>query len=388
MVKTLKNILAAMLAAVLVVGIGTSVYNVFAAPGSSPFAAFSQPAAAPENGNGHGNGTGTGQGTSLDSIPASDLSEAEAAALLFMREEEKLARDVYNALYATWAIPTFQNIAASEQAHMDEIKVLLDRYSLADPALEAGVFTNPDLQALYTQLVAQGSVSAAEALKVGGAIEEIDILDLQERLAQTDNADLQQVFTNLMSGSENHLRAFAQAYQTQTGSAYAPQYLSADAYAAILGASSGNGNSAEGGQGNGGGAQGSGSGQQGSGGGQGNGNGGGQGAQTQTIDISTATTLQGTVVSYDGMGVSLTTADGQALYVQLGNSAYNQSLGIVLNPGDSISIYGFTGDEGLFTAISLTVESTGITYTFRDAATGRPLWSGGGNGRGNGGGKN
>ena len=43
---------------------------------------------------------------------------------------------------------------------------------------------------------------------MGAAIEEIDILDLQERLAQTDNADIQQVFNNLLNGSYNHLRAF------------------------------------------------------------------------------------------------------------------------------------------------------------------------------------
>jgi len=110
-------------------------------------------------------------------IPASDLSADEAAALLFMREEEKLARDVYNALYTTWGQQTFLNIASSEQMHMDEIKVLLDRYALTDPALDAGQFTNPELQALYTQLVAQGNLSLADALKVGTAIRETDMRD-------------------------------------------------------------------------------------------------------------------------------------------------------------------------------------------------------------------
>jgi len=44
-----------------------------------------------------------------------------------------------------------------------------------------GEFTDADLQALYDQLIRQGNESAADALKVGLAIEEIDILDLQER---------------------------------------------------------------------------------------------------------------------------------------------------------------------------------------------------------------
>lgn len=170
-----------------------------------------------------------------------------------MVEEEKMARDVYNALYATWGSTTFQTIAASEQTHMDSIKNLLTVYGLTDPSSsQAGVFSNPDLQALYDQLIVRGSQSLAEAFKVGGAIEEIDILDLQERLAQTDNADIQQVFNNLLKGSGNHLRAFANALQMQTGEVYQPQYLSAEAYQAILSATSGGYGNSGGGQGQGG----------------------------------------------------------------------------------------------------------------------------------------
>ena len=137
--------------------------------------------------------------------------------------------------------------------HIDSIKNLLAVYGLTDPSSsQAGVFSDPELQALYDQLVARGSQSLAEALKVGGAIEEIDILDLQERLAQTDNADIQQVFNNLLSGSGNHLRAFVNALQRQTGEVYQPQYLSAEAYQAILSASSGNSGGGQGGNGGGG----------------------------------------------------------------------------------------------------------------------------------------
>jgi hypothetical protein len=220
-----------MLAAALLVAIGASVYSVLAAPGANPLTDISQAVSA--NGNGNG-GNGNGNGTSVLDLPASALNADETAALLYMREEEKLARDVYNALYTTWGQPTFQNIAASEQKHMDEIKLLLDRYNLTDPALAPGQFTDPNLQALYTQLTAQGSLSLADALKVGAAIEEIDIRDLQTRIALNDNADLQQVFNNLMSGSYSHLQAFTSTLLTQTGETYQPQYLSADQYQNII----------------------------------------------------------------------------------------------------------------------------------------------------------
>ncbi len=164
------------------------------------------------------------------------LSETEIADILFMREEEKLARDVYLTLYDQWQMPVFQNIAASESAHMDALLMLIETYGLQDPAAatDIGEFANPDLQALYDQLVAQGSLSLADALEVGAAIEEIDILDLESRIASTDRADIIWVYENLMKGSRNHLRSFVSMFESQTGETYAPQYLSSEAYDAIL----------------------------------------------------------------------------------------------------------------------------------------------------------
>jgi hypothetical protein len=385
MFKTLKTILAGILAAVIVIAIGASVYTAFAAPGAT---IFQSQAASNGNGNGGnggngggGNGAGAGTGVSVLDIPASDLSAEESASLLFMREEEKLARDVYNALYTTWGQQSFSNIASSEQKHMDEIKVLLDRYGLADPALDAGKFTNPDLQALYDQLVAQGSASLADALKVGAAIEEIDIRDLQAQMSKTDNADIQQVYTNLMNGSYSHLQAFTGVLLNQTGETYVPQYLTAEQYQTILSsATSGQGN----GQGNGGQGQG-GQGQGGQGqGGQGQG-GQGQGMAASGANIAAATTIHGTVVSYDQFGLSLTLDDGTAFYVQLGNQRYNQSLGFAPAVGEGVTVYGFPGDQGNYSAITVTLDSNGQVYSFRDE-TGRPLWAGGnGNGKGGGG---
>jgi hypothetical protein len=164
------------------------------------------------------------------------LTNEEEAGLLFMREEEKLAHDLYLSFYDMWGLPIFQNIAGSEQTHMDSVTVLLERYGIPDPAAgnPSGVFSDPALQDLYNQLLAQGSLSISEALKVGAAVEEIDILDLREHSAQTLFADILQVYSALETGSRNHLRAFVSVLENQTGEVYTPGYLTPEDYLAII----------------------------------------------------------------------------------------------------------------------------------------------------------
>ncbi len=162
----------------------------------------------------------------IETLPLGELSQAESDGLLFMYEEEKLARDVYNYFSTLYTQPMFSNIASSEQTHMDSVKALLDRYDLAVPVADtAGVFNNADLKQLYTDLIKSGSQSLADALLAGAAIEEIDILDLKERLAQVDQADIRQVYESLLYGSYNHLNAFSSIYASQTGAAYTPQFM-------------------------------------------------------------------------------------------------------------------------------------------------------------------
>lgn len=171
----------------------------------------------------------------INSIPLSDVNLEEEEELLFMREEEKLARDVYVFLFEKWNQKTFQNISKSENQHMNAIKILIDKYGLLDPVGNnpIGVFSNPDLQSLYNLLISQGSVSLVEGLKVGAAIEEIDILDLDKAITNTDNEDFKIVYENLRKGSENHLRAFVEV-MGKKGENYAPQYLSLEEYNRII----------------------------------------------------------------------------------------------------------------------------------------------------------
>jgi len=175
----------------------------------------------------------------LSAFPVEEVTEAEASGLIFMREEEKLARDVYITLYQSWGQRAFINISGSEQQHTDAIQLLLDRYQLSDPVTSdsVGSFTNSVLGDLYVQLVNQGSVSMIEALKVGALIEEIDILDLQRELDESvDNLDIAFVYENLMKGSRNHLRSFVRNLSAQ-GVTYTPQKLSMEVYSSIINSS-------------------------------------------------------------------------------------------------------------------------------------------------------
>lgn len=131
--------------------------------------------------------------------------------LLYLIEEEKLAHDVYLAMYEKYGSVIFSNIQKSESRHQESVLQLLESRGLKDPrSSKTGVFTNSDLQSLYNQLISQGNTSLSEAYRVGIIIEETDIADLEKTLASLDNSqtDIKTVLESLLNGSENHLRAF------------------------------------------------------------------------------------------------------------------------------------------------------------------------------------
>ncbi|MEZ5448445.1 MAG: DUF2202 domain-containing protein [Thiolinea sp.] len=174
-------------------------------------------------------------GYGYNSTNGAALQASEAELLVFMREEEKLARDVYLTLYKKWGLSIFQNIASSEQQHTDRIKALLQTYGLVDPVVAntVGVFTDATLANLYNQLVTQGKRSKMKALQVGALIEETDILDLQTAIASTQHQDIVNVYNNLMKGSRNHLRAFSSQIENR-GTTYEAQVLSQEEVDAII----------------------------------------------------------------------------------------------------------------------------------------------------------
>ena len=167
------------------------------------------------------------------------LSQAEINDLKFLREEEKLARDVYLYAFNKHQAVIFKNISQSEQTHMNSVLNLMNKYGIPDSAsTEIGVFNNPDLQTLYNSLTKQADISLIEALKAGATIEDLDINDIDDFTANTTKPDLLNVYGNLNCGSKNHIRAFTRWLENNEVT-YAPQYISVEEYTIILSSSNG-----------------------------------------------------------------------------------------------------------------------------------------------------
>lgn len=144
----------------------------------------------------------------LMSVSAFAISDKQKSDLLFMYQEEKLARDVYTTFSKIYTLPVFGNISKSETTHMSQIKTLLITYQIPVPELEDGKFLDKDLQKLYTKMIKDGKVSQKNALKVAISIEEKDIQDLKEKIKDVPT-DIKLVYQNLLLGSEKHKKSFS-----------------------------------------------------------------------------------------------------------------------------------------------------------------------------------
>ncbi|MBB5347297.1 DUF2202 domain-containing protein [Desulfoprunum benzoelyticum] len=165
------------------------------------------------------------------------LDATEIHHLEFIREEEKLARDVYIVMAEKWGNPIFSLIIESEQRHMDAMLKLLNYFDIEDPVPDDGVgsFTNSYIGGLFTTLTERGIASEDEALAVGAFIEEYDILDIWKAVGETDVDHINEVYTNLYEGSYNHLRGYVYNWEKNTGKIYTPQLMDPEDYKDCIG---------------------------------------------------------------------------------------------------------------------------------------------------------
>ena len=171
---------------------------------------------------------------------APEVSAEEKAGLVYMVEEEKLARDVYARMFDLWGLGMFRNTSSAEQRHIEHVRGVLKEQGLSDPTASAkpGEFTDASLQRLYDALVKKGSESMEAALAAGAAIEDIDISDLEALRAKTTNRDISALYDALIAGSENHMRSFAGQLKARSAE-YKPEHISPERYASILAGSNG-----------------------------------------------------------------------------------------------------------------------------------------------------
>lgn len=172
------------------------------------------------------------------------LPQNDKDTLVLMREEEKLARDVYLTLNEQWDQMVFQHIAQAEVAHMQAVKGLMKKYKVEDPVTftkdARGKFMHPPFQKLYDSLITTGSASLEGAFRAGAFVEERDLQDLYDARKATQAEDLKTLYGNLIRASEQHLRAFTRNLN-RVGVAYEPVILSKEEYKRIVGAGRGQG---------------------------------------------------------------------------------------------------------------------------------------------------
>ncbi|MDD3034385.1 MAG: DUF2202 domain-containing protein [Bacteroidales bacterium] len=162
-----------------------------------------------------------------------DLTASEIEYIYAVREDEKLAGDLYSAFFEMYKIKTFENIAKAEINHMKATERLLEYYGITYPvAGDKGKFENPVRQALYDSLLQKGS-TALEAFKVMAQYEEYNIVQYKADLAVITNENLKIVIENLEKGSENHFKATIRQI-TALGGTYSAQVMTQEEYSAII----------------------------------------------------------------------------------------------------------------------------------------------------------
>ncbi len=173
--------------------------------------------------------------TKKDNAVIVPVNDQEKSDLIFLREEEKLAHDVYIYAFRKYNNSTFSNIANSEQSHTNSVLNLLTQRNISDPTadLKEGEFLNQDLQSIYNSLVATVDSSENHALIVGATIEDLDINDIHHFYSHTTNNEILLVYDKLTCGFRNHMRSFFKQLNT-LGINYQPQFISVSEFNAIV----------------------------------------------------------------------------------------------------------------------------------------------------------
>lgn len=162
------------------------------------------------------------------------LSADEIEFLFALREDEKMARDLYTVFAAKYSTaPQIDRIAAAENSHIAYVEAVLDYYEISYPAMTAaGLFEDAKRQAIYNEL-ADKSGTLLEVYATMAAVEEESVSAYKSVQSEITNENIALVITNMIKASSNHLKA-AVCQIIVGGSTYTPLYLSAEEFGTIV----------------------------------------------------------------------------------------------------------------------------------------------------------
>lgn len=169
-----------------------------------------------------------------------ELTSDEIEFLYAVREDEKLARDIYNSFYSLYASKPMSNIAKAEENHIAAVERLFYFYSINYPAVgEAGVFADATRQSYYNELISKGT-TLLDAYKAAAYLEEKDIADYEAVLPSITNPNIKLVIEHLIKGSINHFKATLRQIDA-LGGEYQAAVLSQERYTEIVNSNFANG---------------------------------------------------------------------------------------------------------------------------------------------------
>lgn len=209
-------------------------------------------------------GTASGPGNAADALAREDAATTldfnEQTHLVFICEEEKLARDVYHLFSRRFPeLGVFAELEAAKESGRCTVEELLRRYRVSIPRVNdnVGVFSWGIYGRHFTEkflvLSNQGSLNPLSALYAGAFIEELNIIDINQcpkvivdvdngindasacGMKYTDNPAIRAAYDELLAESRRHLQILVNNIEQRTGpGSYRAQLLQPEDLASIV----------------------------------------------------------------------------------------------------------------------------------------------------------
>ncbi|MFA5358953.1 MAG: DUF2202 domain-containing protein [Patescibacteria group bacterium] len=169
---------------------------------------------------------------------AEGLGEKEKTGLVYLAGEEKMLRDFFAKMAEKYREKPFGYLATAESGHVAAVKILLEKYELADQAgmdLPTGEFADKKIKEFFDKQTVAGEASGEAALVAGLEMIEFNIKDIEQFTFSTARPDLRQSYNLLAQVARNHLRELWKSLPEKEGELkYKPKYISEEQFKSIV----------------------------------------------------------------------------------------------------------------------------------------------------------